>query len=134
GEERIVADRLYALLSNPPRKDAPEAPPAPRADLSGSWDVSVEYAAGRSNHVLQLRQRGNEIDGSHQGDFISRDLSGSIDGDTVRLRSNYGEEHGDALGFTFSGQVAGDELSGAQDMGEYLAARWTPKRRVRRRA
>ena len=133
GEERIVADRLYALLSKPPREAAP-SPAAPVADLSGAWDVQIEYAAGRSTHALHLRQRGGEIDGSHQGDFVSRDLSGTIDGDAVRMRSNYSEDHGDALGFTFSGKVAGDEMTGALEMGEYLSARWTARRRTRRRA
>ena len=37
------------------------------------------------------------------------------------IRSAYGEEHGDALNFTFSGTVTGDTMSGALDMGEYLA-------------
>ncbi|PYQ23767.1 MAG: hypothetical protein DMF79_03130, partial [Acidobacteria bacterium] len=134
GEERVVADRLYALLSNPPREAAPSPPAGTGADLSGQWDVAIEYAAGRSRHALHLRQRGNEIDGSHQGDFVSRDLSGTIDGDAVRMRSTYSEDHGDALGFTFSGKVAGDEMTGSLDMGEYLTARWTAKRRVRRRA
>ena len=54
----------------------------------------------RELHPRFMRQRGNEIDGSHQGDFVSRDLSGTIDGDAVRMRSTYSEDHGDALGFT----------------------------------
>jgi L-seryl-tRNA(Ser) seleniumtransferase len=79
---------------------------------------------------LYLRQRGHEIDGTHQGDFVVRDLAGSLDGDVVRLRSAYGEEHGDALTFTFSGKVTGDQMSGALDMGEYLSAKWTGMRYV----
>ncbi len=129
GEERIIADRVQALLTNPPR-DASRAPVAPAGDLSGQWDVRIDYAASRSQHTLHLRQRGNQIDGAHQGDFVTRDLSGVIDGDAVRLRSDYSEAHGDALGFTFSGTVAGDEMAGTLDMGEYLAARWTAKRRA----
>ena len=70
--------------------------------------------------------------GAHQGDFITRELTGSMDGDTVRLRSFIGEDSGDALSFTFNGQVAGGELSGTLDMGEYLGATWTAKRRTAR--
>jgi L-seryl-tRNA(Ser) seleniumtransferase len=133
GEEKIVADRLLGVLSNPPRKETPP-PVAPTADLSGAWDVRIEFEAGASSHTLHLRQRGNDLDGSHQGDFVSRDLKGTIEGDAVRIRSDYSEEHGDALSFTFSGKVAGDEMGGALDMGEYLAARWTAKRRTPGRA
>jgi L-seryl-tRNA(Ser) seleniumtransferase len=128
GEEKVVADRLRAVLSRPPRDAAP-APPAPAVDLTGGWDVRIKYAASTSTHTLHLRQRGNALDGSHRGDFVTRDLSGAIEGDSVRIRSAQGEEHGDALDFTFSGTVTGDTMSGALDMGEYLTARWTAERR-----
>jgi hypothetical protein len=48
----------------------------------------------------------------------------------VRLRSNVSEEGGDSLGFSFSGKLAGDQLSGTLDMGEYLSATWTATRRA----
>ena len=35
-------------------------------------------------------------------------ITGTIDGDAVRIRSAYGEQHGDALSFTFTGKVTGD--------------------------
>ncbi len=129
GEERIVADRIVALLKDPPRS-AEAAPAAPTADLTGQWDVRIEYAAGVSSHTLHLMQKGSRLSGSHQGDFVSRDLSGTIEGNTVRIASDYPESHGDALSYTFTGQVTGDEMSGPLEMGEYRAARWTAKRRV----
>jgi L-seryl-tRNA(Ser) seleniumtransferase len=128
GEEKVVADRLVAVLSSPPR-DADSTPAAPAVDLTGQWDVRIAYAASTSIHTLYLRQRGNTVDGSHRGDFVTRDVSGTIAGDTVRIHSAYGEEHGDALNFTFSGTVTGDSMSGALDMGEYLTAGWRAERR-----
>ena len=131
GEERIVADKLHAVLTKPPVMTT-STPVAPTTDLSGAWDVQIQFAAIASKHTLQLRQRGAEIEGAHQGDFITRELTGSMDGDTVRIRSFIGEESGDALSFTFNGTVAGGELSGTLDMGEYLGATWTAKRRTGR--
>ena len=133
GDEKIVADRLVAVLSSPPRSEAAATAP-PATDLTGQWDVLIEYAASVSTHTLHVRQRGNALDGAHQGDFVTRDLSGTINGDAVVIRSAYSEEHGDALGFAFSGRVTGDEMTGSLDMGEYLKARWTAKRRVYGRA
>jgi seryl-tRNA(Sec) selenium transferase len=133
GEEKIVADRIHALLKEPPPK-AEAAPAAPGADVTGQWDVRIEYAAGASNHTLHLVQRGSRIEGSHQGDFVSRDLAGSIDGNAIHVASNYPESHGDALTYTFSGQAMGEEMSGSLEMGEYRAARWTAKRRVHGKA
>jgi L-seryl-tRNA(Ser) seleniumtransferase len=92
--------------------------------------VRIDYAAARSTHTLYLRQRGSEIDGSHQGEFITRDVSGTMDGDAIRLRSAFSEEHGDAITFVFTGKLTGSEMSGALDMGEYLGATWTATRRA----
>jgi L-seryl-tRNA(Ser) seleniumtransferase len=131
GEDSIVADRLFAVLSSASRKDAPAAPRTPAADVSGDWDVQIRYAASTSRHLLHLRQQGSDIDGSHQGDFVTRDLSGTIDGGDVRLHSTYDESHGDALDFTFSGTVTSDGMSGTLDMGEYLSATWTAIRHQR---
>lgn len=133
GEEKVIADRLCALLANPPRKNDADPPAAPTADLSGQWEVRIEYAAFVSSHTLNLRQRGGDIDGAHRGDFVSRDLTGTIDGDNVRIRSTASEQNGDALNYTFSGKVTGDEMAGTLDLGEYLSGRWTA-RRVPRRA
>ena len=128
GEEKIIADRIFALLSGPPTRESAEPDQPPAVDLSGRWDVNIEYQAGRSNHSLFLKQQGNRIEGAHQGDFVSRDLAGDIAGDRVRMASTYTERHGDALSFEFTGRVSGDEMSGTLDMGEYLTAKWTAKR------
>jgi L-seryl-tRNA(Ser) seleniumtransferase len=133
GEEKIVADRIHALLKDPPRATEP-LPAPPAADLTGQWDVRIEYAAGTSSHSLHLMQKESRLSGSHQGDFVSRDLSGTIEGDAVRIASDYAESHGDALSYTFSGKVTGDEISGTLEMGEYRGARFSAKRRVRGQA
>jgi L-seryl-tRNA(Ser) seleniumtransferase len=127
GDERVVAERIEAALRG---AVAVAAKPlaAPSVDLSGSWEVRIEYAASSSTHALHLRQRGNDIGGVHQGDFVSREARGTIDGDTVRIRSEYPESHGDALNFTFTGRVAGESMAGELDMGEYLKARFSARR------
>lgn len=136
GDEKIVAERLHATLSNPPasiRLTAPAPPAAPGGDLSGRWNVRIEYLASASTHTLHLKQTGSRIDGTHQGDFVSRDVSGTIEGDRVQLASNYAERNGDALSFRFTGTVSGSEMTGSLDMGEYLTGKWTAKRHEYRR-
>jgi len=133
GDEKVIAERLYALLSRPPRVEE-KAPAPPAADLTGTWDVRIEYAASVSTHQLHLRQRGSDLDGTHQGDFVSRDLRGTIDGATVRISSAYDESHGDSVNFTFTGKVSGDEMAGDIEMGEYLGARFSARRHASGRA
>jgi L-seryl-tRNA(Ser) seleniumtransferase len=133
GEEKIVADRLHTLLDNPPKTAPPPAAQPPVAALSGQWDVQIEYIGSRSEHVLHIRQQGSQITGSHQGDYVARELYGTLEGDAVRLTSSYTEEHGDSLSYTFTGTVKGETLAGTLDMGEYLTAKWTARRHAYRR-
>jgi hypothetical protein len=65
---------------------------------------------------------------------VTRDVAGSIEGSSVKLHSAYGEEHGDALSYSFTGTAAGEEMSGTLDLGEYLGAKWTAKRHVAERS
>ncbi len=129
GDEKVIADRLYAVLSAPPTMKSQEAPKAPMADLTGVWDVQIEYRAGVGAHTLSLHQQDGRIQGIHRGEFIARDLSGVINGDNVQLQSRLPERAiGNALSFTFNGKIEGETMSGELDMGEYLKARWSAKR------
>ena len=105
GEDKIVGDRIFEILSaqRPPKTAVP--PTAPAGDLSGRWDVHIEFAAGSGDHTLHVKQQGNQLVGTHQGDFVARDFTGSIAGDEVRIASNVGEVHGAALSYRFDGET-----------------------------
>lgn len=133
GDEHVVADRLAAVLSRPPAQPPISSPASPAGDLTGQWTLRVQYAASASTHTLHLTQKGNDLGGFHQGDFMTREITGTIDGADVRIRSAFGEQHGDAINLTFTGKLAGDQMSGSLDMGEYLGATWTASRRAARR-
>jgi L-seryl-tRNA(Ser) seleniumtransferase len=127
---KIVADRLHEVLAakRPPWR--PESPQTPAGDLNGRWDVQIEFAAGSSKHAFHVKQTGNQLVGTHQGDFVARDFTGTISGEDVRISSNVNEVHGAALSYRFTGKLDGDKMSGALDMGEYLNAKWTAMRHV----
>jgi D-glucosaminate-6-phosphate ammonia-lyase len=128
GEEKIVADRIHAILSARRPSKGSEPLKAPSGDLSGRWTVAIEFAAGRSEHTFHVKQQGNQLVGTHQGDFVARDFSGTVAGDDVHIASSIGEVHGAALSYRFSGKLAGDTISGSVDMGEYLGAKFTARR------
>ena len=75
-----------------------------------------------------LRQKGAAIEGSHQGDFDTRELSGAMDGAKVTLTSRITERTGNALNYRFTGELSGDTLTGTIDMGEYRSATFTARR------
>jgi L-seryl-tRNA(Ser) seleniumtransferase len=125
GDDAIVADRLFAVLSQ--KRSPRPAASAPASNLSGRWDVSVEFFSSKSQHTLMLEQDGNRLQGSHKGDFSVRDVFGAIEGDQVKLRSTE-RIPGDSITFTFAGALSGDTISGPVYMGEYLNAKFTAKR------
>jgi D-glucosaminate-6-phosphate ammonia-lyase len=127
-EVKIVADRIYDILSAKRPAWKPETPETPATDLSGRWDVHITFAAGAGDHTFHIKQDANQLVGTHQGDFVARDFTGTISGDNVRISSNVGEVHGAALSYHFTGKVNGDFMSGTLNMGEYLNAAWTAKR------
>ena len=128
GDEKVVAQRVAQLLSEPRAPKQAETVASPAADLTGRWEVAITYSASQTTHTLQLQQRGNRLEGLHQGDFLSRDISGTINGDAVSLASTVTERHGDALSYRFRGTVSGDTIAGSLDMGEYLGATWSARR------
>ncbi len=128
GEDKIVGDRIHAVLSAHRTTKEPEQPKPPAGDLTGRWDVHIEFAAGSSEETLYLKQDGVQIAGTHQGAFVTRDCRGAIAGDDVTIFSSIGEVHGAALSYRFTGKLNGDTVSGALDMGEYLGGKWTARR------
>ena len=126
GNHKIVADRIYDLLS---QKRSPKATTmvSPAANLSGSWDATIEFFSSSSRHILFLEQDGNWIRGSHKGDFSTRELTGTIEGDSVKLKS-VDRQPADSITFIFSGAVSGDSIAGSIYMGEYRTAKFTAKR------
>jgi L-seryl-tRNA(Ser) seleniumtransferase len=128
GDEKIVADRLYATLSKPPKMEAPTEPPqGTPATIAGQWDVHLEFVHGSANHKLILEQEGGRLMGTHEGEFASGDLSGTVAGNTVRFQSGYATE-GSRVSFQFSGKVEGSRMSGTVALGEYGEATFTAER------
>lgn len=129
GDDKVVADRLYGILS---QKRSPKPPmAAPASNMSGRWDVDLEFFSSKSQHVLVLEQNGNNLQGSHKGDFSTRDIFGTIEGNEVKLRSTENVP-GDSITFIFSGTLNGDSMAGNIHMGEYLTAKFTGRRHAYR--
>jgi L-seryl-tRNA(Ser) seleniumtransferase len=127
GDAPVVADTLYKLFSNLRPSTSTTAEPV--YSLDGRWEVKIDYLSGTSTHSFDLHHKGNEVTGTHQGDFVSRGMNGKVSGASVDIASSYTERHGDSLQYRFTGTAASaDEMSGSLDMGEYRAAKWTATR------
>jgi len=123
GEDIIVANRIFEILS---RKRSPKSDVmnAPTVNISGNWNVNVRYFNSTVKHNFIIQQDGNWINGTHKGDFDIRDISGTVEGNQIKLSSVL-RMPGDQITFYFSGTASEDSLSGDIHMGEYLTAKFT---------
>jgi D-glucosaminate-6-phosphate ammonia-lyase len=127
GDEKVVAERLYGVLSKPPKTTPPAAPTGDNAAVAGQWDVKLEFNYGSAMHSVVLEQEGTRLLGTHRGEFASGDLNGSVVAKTVRFSSSLPTE-GSRISFQFSGMVEGGKMSGTVGMGEYGEAKFTAER------
>ncbi|MCC6861591.1 MAG: hypothetical protein IT158_23680 [Bryobacterales bacterium] len=127
GDEKVVAERLRAVLSRPPRIPKPAPEPGQPASIAGQWDVRLEFVLGSAGHSLFLEQDGGSLSGTHRGGVLSGDLRGGVAGSEVHFSSSHRHE-GTRLSYVFRGRVENDRMSGTVDLGEYGKARWTAER------
>lgn len=127
GDEKVVAQKIHALLSKPPKIAEPEAPQAPAVQVSGQWEVHLEFGRGSATHTLLFEQDGPKLVGSHRGEFQAGDLAGTVSGNSLHFRSSL-PTLGSRVGFEFAGKVEGDKISGTVNLGEYGQTTWTAQR------
>jgi D-glucosaminate-6-phosphate ammonia-lyase len=126
GNAEVVAERVHRILSESRSLQPSQLAPAD-VDISGHWELTMEYFTSTSQHYLYLHQDGNWVEGAHHSDFSRQEIAGTVEGDVVKLRSQ-ASQPGDNVLFLFSGRVENGALSGSVFLGEYLTARFTAKR------
>jgi L-seryl-tRNA(Ser) seleniumtransferase len=128
GDQTLAGRRIADVLRKAPRGVPKKSTlAAPNADLAGRWDVDVQYTRGAARHKLLLVTSGNRVEGSHIGRRLQGAVSGTVDGDRVRLRSSLPTE-GTQLTYRFDGRIQGQTLEGEVSLGEYGKAHWTARR------
>lgn len=126
GDDTVVAERLYALLSRPPQIPPLERP-APAVNVTGQWEARLEFVLGAAAHSFIFEQQEADLVGTHRGETLAGDLRGSVEGNQVRFRSSHRYE-GTRIGYEFIGAVTGDRMEGTVGLDEYGTARFTAQR------
>jgi D-glucosaminate-6-phosphate ammonia-lyase len=127
GEYKVVADRLAEVLSAAGAAHKSKTLESPATNISGVWEVDIQYEVGAARHKLFLTANGNQVTGTHRGWAYEGDLKGQIDGGQVKLRSTLPAD-GNVLNYTFSGSVSGSSMTGEVSIGEYGRAQWSAVR------
>ncbi|MEO6188093.1 MAG: aminotransferase class V-fold PLP-dependent enzyme [Ginsengibacter sp.] len=121
GEEKIIAERVFNVLSKPPVINKNLSSPA--FDVSGDWSLEMKFVAGRAKQKLALKQSGKDLSGIHTASYAPRSLTGHLNGNNILIRSAYTTQ-GVRLSFEFTGVVKANEMEGHVIMGEYGMAEW----------
>src|SRR5207302_6352890 len=66
-DHKIAADAIYAVLSKPPKIEAPVLPAGDPSNVAGQWDVKMELVSGLANHRVILEPKGKPLVGSPAG-------------------------------------------------------------------
>jgi L-seryl-tRNA(Ser) seleniumtransferase len=97
------------------------------ASLAGQWRATLTFTRGSADHRLVFEQHDAGLVGTHYGEFGSGDLTGSVTANQVHFRSAQ-KIQGQRLSYEFSGTVNGDTMGGVLNMGEYGLAEWSAER------
>jgi uncharacterized pyridoxal phosphate-dependent enzyme len=127
GEDRIVADAIYEGLTKPGHYDDPVVPSGEPAEVQGKWAVSIQYLRGVGEQQFTLEQKGNDVTGSQQGELYKTEIKGGIHANQIELRSVMAVS-GNAIPWTFKGNVSGGSAAGTVHLGEYGDATWKATR------
>jgi D-glucosaminate-6-phosphate ammonia-lyase len=127
GDDRIVAERISWALTNHPRYENPPVPEGPLATVAGQWQATLTFAQGSAQHTLVFEQQEDHLLGTHHGEFVAGDLTGSVTANQVHFRSSQKIE-GQLLSYEFAGTVDGNKMSGTVNLGEYGMATWAAER------
>jgi hypothetical protein len=91
---------------------------ASAADVTGTWNMTVETSSGNGTPTLVLVQKGEAITGNYKGQLGEADVSGTIKGDDISLIYKV-DAQGQSLTVTYAGKVAGNSMSGKVSLGQF---------------
>jgi hypothetical protein len=87
------------------------------ADVTGTWNMTVETQAGSGNPVFTLKQEGEKVTGNYKGQLGEAPVTGTIKGNELTLTYKL-EAQGQAIEVKYVGTVTGNDVAGKMSLGE----------------
>ncbi|MBC7984362.1 MAG: hypothetical protein H7Y02_10965 [Candidatus Obscuribacterales bacterium] len=87
------------------------------ADVTGTWNMTVESPAGTGNPVFVLTQKGEAVTGTYKGQLGEAPVTGTVKGNAVALSYKVAAQDMQ-LKVDYTGTVEGKTMSGKLVMGE----------------
>lgn len=98
-------------------------------DIAGEWDLTIVGEVYTFDMIASFVQEGTELSGTLDGPNGTRELTGSVDGNTVAFSITIPSPEGD-FRLDFTGKLEDEELSGTMSSpNTEVDSRWTGRRR-----
>lgn len=101
---------------------------AQAADLTGTWNMTLETPNGTGTPTVEFKQDGNKLTGTYKGRFGESKLEGTVQDQSVKFQVKLNMQ-GQEFAISFDGTIQGDgTLKGKADFGGQAEGTWTAKR------
>lgn len=97
------------------------------ANVTGTWNMTVESPMGTGNPVFVLKQTGADVTGTYKGQLGEAQVKGTVKGNALELKYNI-DAQGTALTITYAGTVEGDTIKGKVSYGDMGEGTFTGKK------
>ena len=87
------------------------------ANITGTWNMTVETPAGAGSPTFTLKQSGKDVTGNYQGALGQAPVTGTVNGNDVALKFTL-NAGGSDLVVTYTGTVDGNTMKGKVSLGE----------------
>ena len=87
------------------------------ADVTGTWAMAVESPMGSGNPTFVLVQKGEEVTGSYKGGLGEAKVTGTLKGNALVMSFDVSGQ-GMELKITYTGTVDGNAVSGKVNYGD----------------
>ena len=87
------------------------------ANVTGTWNMTVETQSGSGNPVFILKQTGDKVAGTYKGQMGEVPVTGTVKGNELALTYKM-EVQGTAFEVKYTGTVDGKNVSGKVSLGK----------------
>ena len=98
-----------------------------KVDLTGTWAMAVETAAGSGTPTVVLKQDGEKLTGQYTGQLGEAPVTGTVKGSAIEMGFDITVE-GTTLHATYAGTVDGAAMKGTVKLGDFGEGTFTGKK------
>lgn len=98
-----------------------------KVDVTGAWTFDVTTSAGSGTPTITLKQDGESLTGTYDGQLGKANLKGTLKGSAITF-SFVGDAQGQSVTVVYAGTVANDSMKGTVDLGGLATGTFTAKR------